>query len=92
MASYIFRLGWWAMNTAGVAWVILQVTTRPVALPASSADSRMVFTFLPSGVTEIMPLFVLWPVASAVPPAAESVIRLSEEKVSEKPATGKLSR
>ena len=60
---------------AGVASNQYLVVTMPVDLPASLQASRSVATGLPfePGVTETTPLFVLYPVAMAVPPAAESV-------------------
>ena len=49
------------------------VVTKPVDLPCSLAYSNTDFKGFLSLSTEIEPLYVLWPVAKAVPPAAESV-------------------
>lgn len=52
---------------------------RPVAMPLSCAASSSVRYAVPSGPTAMWRLLVLRPVASAVPPAAESVTKeLSE--------------
>jgi hypothetical protein len=63
------------------------VETRPVLRPASLAASNTDPTGRPSGLMAIHPLFVLCPVARAVPPAAESVIKRLAEWVRTRPQT-----
>ena len=65
------------MKDAGVACVIDEVETNPVANPFSEASSKMVFTGAPFLSTPIAPLFVFTPAESAVPPAALSVKKYS---------------
>ena len=59
-----------ALHYAGVACVMAQVATSPVAMPLSSACSSTVLRRFLSGDTDIAPLYDLCPVASAVPLAA----------------------
>src|SRR3569833_1299337 len=62
-----------ADSTAGVASPSSAVVTSPVRDPAFLASSSTVGIGLPSGVTEIAPLYVLCPVDQPLPLAAESV-------------------
>ena len=88
MAASLYRDWSWALNAAGVASVTALVTTIPVAMPRSSAFSRMVLYAMPSTVRPTVPLLVLIPVAMAVAPAAESVTRLDALCVLIRPVTG----
>ena len=63
ISDSILRLGTWAAKDAGVAWVIEEVATSPVAIPFSSASSRTVWSGRESGPTPIAPLKVRTPVA-----------------------------
>ena len=55
-------------------------------LPRAFAASMTVVTALPSGVTPIMPLLVLYPIDIAVAAAAESVTNESAECVVSSPS------
>jgi len=88
----MFLCGWCAIKEAGVAWVIVEVDTSPVASPSSSAASNMVFKGVWLTSTAIAPLYVLVPVESAVPPAAESVMYLFADCVFENPMCLQFSR
>ncbi|CAM5711626.1 hypothetical protein SCALM49S_00302 [Streptomyces californicus] len=62
------------VRAAGVASVSSALVTLPVASPPCRASSRIVGTARSvSAVLEIRSFTVLWPVAQAVAPAAESV-------------------
>jgi hypothetical protein len=76
-----------AKKTASVAWAIGTLVTSPTAIPLAWACSKIVVSVLLYGSIEIMPLFVLTPVARAVP-AAESAMELSAEPVCDQPLTG----
>ncbi len=67
------RLALCAPKLAGVACENCTEVTTPVALSSSAARSATFLTDVPDGSMPSTPLFVLTPVASAVPAAAESV-------------------
>jgi len=75
MSYSVPRLETWEAKQAGVACVIVEVATKPVYFPASCDASRMVFSRVPPGRTDIIPLLVFFPVAMAVEALNESRVQ-----------------
>jgi hypothetical protein len=73
---------------AGVASASPDVVTNPTAIPRAFARSKRVTGSLSGDWREMVPVWVLSPVAMAEPAAAESVTRLFDADVRTRPVIG----